>query len=141
MELLALLLNLVLSFLEADLSTPSLPLLGYQLRNQLLVLLLRCTQGLTGLGVKVSLDPSFVAGIFYPLLSHEYLLDSLRKNNKGTPCQKRKGKPSMKLGRHDKKITKAKSLFRDRKRSCCLMVCSATISLGSSRGCSRASAR
>ena len=108
MELLALLFNLVLSFLEAGLSTPSLPLLGYQLHNQLLVLLLRCTQGLTGLGVKVSLDPSFIVSISHPLLSHEYLLDGLYKNNKRMLCQKRKEQPSMNSGRHDKKLTKAK---------------------------------
>ena len=64
MELLALLLNLALGILEAGLSSSSLPLLRHQLRRQLLVLLLCYTQGLVGLGTKVSLDPSFIAGIF-----------------------------------------------------------------------------
>ena len=64
MELLTLLLNLVLGILEAGLSASSLPLLYRQLCGQLLVLLLCCTQGLVGLDSKVSLDPSFVAGVF-----------------------------------------------------------------------------
>ena len=62
-ELLALLLNLVLGILEASLSTSSLLLLYRQLCEQLLVLLLCCTQGLIGLDTKVSLDPSFIAGV------------------------------------------------------------------------------
>ena len=47
----------------------------------------------------------------------------------------------MKSGRHDKRLTKAKSLFRDRKRCCCLMVYNAAIFLGSNRGYSKASAK
>lgn len=47
----------------------------------------------------------------------------------------------MKFKRHDQKLTRAKSLFRDRKRSYYLMVCSATMFLGSSRSYFRASAR
>ena len=43
--------------------------------------------------------------------------------------------------RRAKKITKAKSLFKDRKRFFYLIVYNATISLGSSRGCSKASVR
>ena len=85
-ELLALLLSLVLSVLKAGLNAPSFPLFHRQLHEQLLVLLLRCIQGLVGLGAKVSLDPGFVTGVFHPLLSHEYLMDGLRKNNQGILC-------------------------------------------------------
>ena len=86
MELLALLLSLVLSVLEVGLNAPSLPFLRCQLCGQLLVLMLRCTQGFVGLGAKVSLNPGFVTGVFHPLLSHEYLMDGLRKNNQGILC-------------------------------------------------------
>lgn len=43
--------------------------------------------------------------------------------------------------RSAKKLTKAKSLFRDRKRFSCLIFLSAVISLDSRRGYSKASAR
>ena len=47
----------------------------------------------------------------------------------------------MKPGSHDKKATRARFLFRDRKRSCSLVVYNAAIALGSNRGCSRASTK
>ena len=46
----------------------------------------------------------------------------------------------MKLGRHVKKLTRAKSFFRDKKRSCCLTFFKAGMSFGSKRGCSKMSA-
>ena len=46
----------------------------------------------------------------------------------------------MKLVRHVKKLTKEKSLFRDRKRSYCLMFFKAAMSFGSRRGYSKVSA-
>ena len=82
MELLALLLNLVLSVLKAGLSAPPLLLLSRQLHSQLSILLLRCTEGLAGLSVKIGLNPSFIASVSHPLLNHEYLLDGLYKNNR-----------------------------------------------------------
>ena len=39
------------------------------------------------------------------------------------------------------KLTKARSLFRDRKRSGCLTVFKAAMSFGNNKGCSRASVR
>ena len=44
----------------------------------------------------------------------------------------------MKLVRHVEKLTKAKSLFRDRKRSCCLTFFKVAMSFGSRWGCFRA---
>ena len=44
----------------------------------------------------------------------------------------------MKLVRHVKKLTKEKSLFRDRKRSCYLTFFKAAMSIGNRRGYSRA---
>ena len=54
----------------------------------LFILLLRCTQGLVGLGTEVSLNLGIIPGILDPLLSYKNLLDSLRKNNKGIPYKK-----------------------------------------------------
>ena len=73
----ALLLNLVLGILQAGLNTLPPSLLNGQLHNELLVLLLSCTKGLTGLGMKVGLDP----GILHSLPGYEYLLDGLHRNN------------------------------------------------------------
>ena len=42
--------------------------------------------------------------------------------------------------RHAEKLTKARSLFRDKKRYNCLTFLNATISFDNRRGCSRASA-
>ena len=47
----------------------------------------------------------------------------------------------MGLLRHIEKLTKAKSLFRDKKRSRCLTFFKAAVSFGNKRGCSRALAR
>ena len=44
----------------------------------------------------------------------------------------------MKSGRYVKKLTRAKSLFRDRKRSCYLTFFKAAMSIGNRRGYSRA---
>ena len=76
-ELSVLLLSLVLSVLQACLSALSLPLLGSQLRSELLVLLLSCTQGLAGLGAKVAFKPSLILGVLHPLLGYKDLLDGL----------------------------------------------------------------
>ena len=90
MELLALLLCLILNVLEASLKTPPFPFLSNHLRSELLDLLLGGAQGLAGLGEKVGLDPGLILGIFHPLLGHEYLLDGLRRNDKGIRYQIRK---------------------------------------------------
>ena len=81
MELFALLLSLVLGILQAGLNTLPPSLLSGQLHNELLVLLLSCTKGLTGLGMKVGLDPSLIPGILHSLPGYEYLLDGLHRNN------------------------------------------------------------
>ena len=82
MELFTLLLNLVLSVLQAGLSTLPPPFLNSQLRSELLVLLLNCAQGLTSLSTKVGLDPSLIPSILHPLPGHEYLLDGLHRNDR-----------------------------------------------------------
>ena len=90
MEFLTLLPSLILSILEAGVNAPPLLLLSRQLHSQLLVLLIYCNQGLASLGVKIGLNPSFIAGISHPLLSHEYLLVGLYKNNRGIRYRIRK---------------------------------------------------
>lgn len=45
----------------------------------------------------------------------------------------------MKLARRTDKLTRARFLFRDRKRSCCFRFFRATMSFGNRRGCSRVS--
>lgn len=85
--------------------------------------------------------PSLIWGIFHSLLSHKDLLDGLHKDDKRMHYQIRKRQPSMGLLRLVEKLTKAKILFRDTKRSYCLIFFKAVISLGNKRGCSKASAR
>ena len=63
-----------------------------------------------------------------------------KKKKKKKKKEKRKGKPSRKQGRHDQKLTRAKSLFRDRKRSCYLTFFKVAMSFDNRRGCSKASA-
>ena len=84
------LLNLILSILEASLSAPPFPLLSSHLRSELPDLLLGGAQGFVGFGVKVGLSPGLILGIFHPLLGHEYPLDTLRKNDRGIRYQIRK---------------------------------------------------
>ena len=71
------LLTLVLGILQARLGTQTRPFLSNQLAGELLVLLFSCTQGLVGLGAKVSLDPGFVPGVIDPFIGHKNFLDSL----------------------------------------------------------------
>ena len=84
--------SLVLGALKIDLSTLPCPLIGHQLLCNLLIFLLRCTQGLVSLGAEVSLNPDLIPGILDPLLSYKNLLDSLHINNKGEPLKKKKKK-------------------------------------------------
>jgi len=85
-----LVLSLVLGILQARLGTHTHPLLGNQLSGKLFILLLRCAQGLTGLGAKVGLNLGIISGIVDPLFGYKNFLDSLHKNNKGIPCKKKK---------------------------------------------------
>ena len=135
-ELFALILSLVLGIFQTSLSTLSHLILCSQLYVELLVLLLSGSQGPAGLGTEVGLNSSVILGILDPLLSHKNLLDSLHINNKGVREKKKKTL----LVKYAKELTKARSLFRDKKRSSCLMCFKATMSLGSKRERSRASA-
>ena len=96
-----------------------------------MILLLNSSQGLAGLSTEVGFNPSLIPGILDPLLGHKNLLDSCTKTTeRKTP-----------LVRHAKELTRARSLYRDRKRSGCLMCFKAAISFSKRRGCSRALAR
>ena len=139
-ELFALILSLVLGNFQTSLSTLSHLILRSQLYVELLVLLLSGSQGPVGLGTEVGLNSSVILGILDPLLSHKNLLDSLHINNRGVREKKRKKERKTLLVKYAKELTKARSLFRDKKRSGCLMCFKASMSLGSKRGRSRASA-
>ena len=75
--------SLVLGAFKTGLDTLLCPLLGRQLHCKLVILFLRCAQGLVSLGAEVSLNPDLISGVLDPFLSYKNLLDSLYVNNKG----------------------------------------------------------
>ena len=97
-----------------------------------MILLLNSSQGLAGLKTEVGFNPSLIPGILDPLIGHKDLLDSYTKTTeeRKTP-----------LVRHAKELTRARSLYGDRKRSGCLMCFKAAISFSKRRGYSTALAR
>lgn len=91
--------------------------------------------------MEVGLDLGLILGIFHPLLGHKYLLDGLHKNDRGIRYLVKERWPNMMPIRHAEKLTKARSLFRDRNKFGYLTFFTTDISLGNRRGYSRASVR
>ena len=90
--------------------------------------------------MEVDLVLSIISGLLDPLLGHKDLLGNLHKDDKATPCKKKRERAYFYLiKRCDYELIMARSLFRDKKRSGCLMRLKASMSLGRRRGYSKAS--
>ena len=90
--------------------------------------------------MEVDLILRIISGLLDLLLSHKNRLGNLHKDDKAIPFKKKKGEKAYlySIKRCDYKLTMARSIFKDKKKSGCLMCLKAFMSLGKRRGYSKA---